>query len=205
MIQARLLIVDDDPRLLEYLTDCLTRHSRINVVGSAASGRAAINWLQYNSCDVILSALRMPDLDGFELLRRSREISPSPSFIAMTGFDTDESMIEALAGGASGYVVKGGQPSEYVSAVFDALEGGTALSPQCVSRLVNRTLAPPPSAKNLSEAELRVVRHVSHGLNTQQIAQQLHYSTANIKRLLTSIYRKMNVSNRTELIIKLNR
>lgn len=205
-MKRSLLIVDDDRAIRKIIPSYFHSASDIEVVGVASNGREALDFLGSTPCDAVLSDIRMPDMNGIDLLEGIFRLNKIPVFVAITGLDHDELMMEVLARGGSGFVGKTERPEDVVSAVRDALDGGTGLSPTRVSRLVKISLDRPGLWKMkrsatvvLSEEEEAVLDLVLAGRSNQQIAGALHFAESTIKRKVSLLLRKFGVSSRAEL------
>ena len=207
-MSVRILLVDDDPVIRESFPLYFSKTPDLEVVATAANGRCALTWLDSHTCDVVLSDVRMPDMDGVELLKQTNSFDEPPVFVVMTAYDTDDTMITSLARGASGYVIKG-QPSQVIiQALRDALNGGTSLSPQCVKRLVAQSpwgrFVERMAHASLTDNEEAVMELLRRGNSNRQIAKELFYSESYIKKIVSSLLKKMDCSSRAELIALLN-
>ena len=209
---ATILLVDDDPNILEDLPVYFTTTDEFEVVGTASNGAEALSWLTTHTCDVVLSDISMPDIDGIELLQHLQKLPTSPVFVAMTAFDTDETMLQILANGGAGYILKGQPPATIITAVRDALNGGTSLSPRCIARLVDMSVkssprfASPPQRqghrpKTLTPGERDVLALINEGMSNAQIAEELSFSESSIKKKVSALLRKYGVKSRSELIV----
>ena len=207
-MSARILLVDDDPVIRESFPLYFSKTPDLEVVATAANGRCALTWLDSHTCDVVLSDVRMPDMDGVELLKQTNSFDEPPVFVVMTAYDTDDTMITSLARGASGYVIKGQPPQVITQALRDALNGGTSLSPQCVKRLVAQSpwgrFVERMAHASLTDNEEAVMELLRRGNSNRQIAKELFYSESYIKKIVSSLLKKMDCSSRAELIALLN-
>ncbi|MDK8822922.1 response regulator transcription factor [Corynebacterium coyleae] len=207
-MSARILLVDDDPVIRESFPLYFSKTPDLEVVATAANGRCALTWLDSHTCDVVLSDVRMPDMDGVELLKQTNSFDEPSVFVVMTAYDTDDTMITSLARGASGYVIKGQPPQVIIQALRDALNGGTSLSPQCVKRLVAQSpwgrFVERMAHASLTDNEEAVMELLRRGNSNRQIAKELFYSESYIKKIVSSLLKKMDCSSRAELIALLN-
>ena len=162
----RVLIVDDDPLVRSALRLMLGGRGDLIVIGEAGDGGEALEAVLAASPDVVLMDVRMPRIDGIEAARRLRELPDSPRLLMLTTFDTDEYVLDALAAGADGFLVKGTPPDDLISAIRTVADGDTILSPQVARTVVDhvrrtRREAPPTGVANrlraLTERELEVV------------------------------------------------
>lgn len=203
---TRLIIVDDDTRILESLPVYFSRSETVNVAATFTCAHDALNYIADHGCDVVLSDIHMPRMNGVELLDKLKELEQPPIFIAMTAFDTDETMLQILAQGGSGYVIKSDKPQLIIDAVNDASNGGTALSPQCVTRLMKLSIIPFSTSTNtpvvLSSSQRDVLELLCAGCSNAEIARRLHFSEASIKKKVSSLFQSFDASSRLELVAK---
>lgn len=203
-VSFTILLVDDDPVIRESFPVYFSKAPDLEVITTATNGCSALTWLNNHTCDIVLSDVRMPDMDGIELLKKLNSFDDPPVFVVMTAYDTDDTMITSLARGASGYVIKGQPPQIIIQALRDALNGGTSLSPQCVKRLVAQSswgrFAERPEQASLTDNEEAVMQLLCQGKSNRQIANELFYSEPHVKRMVSSLLKKMDCRSRAELI-----
>lgn len=191
--------------ILEDMPVYFSTEEDMEVVQTIGSGREALFWLQYNSCDAVLSDVRMPDVDGIELLANIQNLPSPPVFVAMTAFDTDDALLRILAHGGSGYIIKGSKPAEIIAAVRTALEGRTSLSPELTTRLVDRSVLHHPSLTDngrvaLSPAEKEILSFIHAGLTNMQIAHRLGISEQSVKKRVSQLMRRFDADSRAHLV-----
>lgn len=205
---ARILLVDDDPSILEAFPLFFSTVGDLEVAMTAATGREALQWLETNRCDLVLSDIYMPDIDGIELLQHIQQFQHLPLFVAMTAFDTDEIMLKCLSLGAVGYVIKSQAPETIIHSLRNVIQGGTVLSPDCLSRLVharntsrkpneNRTDAPP-----LSSREHAVLSLICEGKTNEEIGKSMNLAEVTIRKMITSLFCRFPAKNRVNLAVK---
>lgn len=142
----RLIIVDDDPLVLSSLRMYFNTPAAegIEVVGEACDGNHALELLDREPADVIMADVHMPGMGGLDLLDEVLARPDPPQFVAMTSLDEDETMLRILRQGGRGYILKSSRPQYIIDTVLEAARGGTIVSPQPATRLVQR-LADRPS------------------------------------------------------------
>ncbi|BDH57855.1 hypothetical protein MTP03_27940 [Tsukamurella sp. PLM1] len=126
---VRVLVADDDPIVREYLRAMLSSETGLDVVATAADGAAAVEGAIAHQPDVALLDVRMPGVDGIVATRALRELDPPVAVVLITTLDTDAVLVDGLAAGAAGFVVKTAEPALLASAVRTAAAGGSLLSP----------------------------------------------------------------------------
>ena len=180
-LAVRVALVDDDSFVLTALRNYLASSERIEVASAFDRGRDALAFLRRVPVDVLLTDVRMPGMDGLELLSRVRAEHPGIAVVVLTSFDDDEAMLAALSQSANGFLLKDSAPEEIVRAVLAAADGGTTISPATASRLVARHLRPARQGTrpDLTEAEQEVLAqptvktHVSHLMRKYGAASRL--------------------------------
>ncbi len=207
-----ILIVDDDESIRVGMTRYMSHYSSFDAIGVASTGRDALSWLNSHSCDIVLSDIHMPDLDGLELLHELKAQNEAPAFIAMTAFDTDETMLKVLAHGAAGYIVKSEPPAEIIAALAQVANDAVALSPQCVARMVERSVLGHPALTDVSRLqslapqrrvspdEAEILRGIRTGSTNSSIARKLGFTEVTVKKKLGKLLARFQASNRSELI-----
>lgn len=221
----RLLLVDDDPLVMSSLRLYFSTPAAaaIEIVGEATDGAAALDLLTTVDADVIMTDIHMPGMDGVSLLREVRALDNPPVFIAMTALDEDETMLSILSLGGEGYILKSSRPEFIIDTVHQALAGGTVVSPQPATRLVQHLPSPDspvpedaapvavaaapdsPEASSrlatLSSAEERVLTLICAGLSNSEIARDTDRSASAVKKAVSSLLAKFGTESRIQLAV----
>jgi DNA-binding NarL/FixJ family response regulator len=195
----RVLVVDDHPVVRQGLIAILGYEPDIEVVGDAADGEQAVRLILERRPDVVLLDLRLPRLDGVEVMRQVRAQAPEVRFLVLTTYDTDEYIGPALAAGAQGYLLKDALPEELARGVRAVMRGAAALEPAVAARLLER-MAEGERGDELSERELEVLRLLVAGASNKAIAAQLSLSENTIKTHISRIFAKLGVQSRAEAV-----
>jgi len=199
-------IVDDHAFFRSGLRSLLGEHD-FEVVGEAASGEAALPLIERRRPDVVVMDLNMPGLSGAEATRRLCERQPPPAILVLTVSIAQADVIDALEGGAAGYLLKDSPPDEIARGIRAALDGDTPISPRVARILVERARgwsradAARPSAA-LSTREVEILRLLAEGLDNAHIAEQLFLSPTTVKRHVSSIFAKLGVANRVQAALE---
>lgn len=189
----RILIVDDHPVVRIGLASMLGTQTGLAVVGSTSSGEEALKVLQRKGVDVLLLDLRMPGMNGIEVLRAVSRLPRSPRVIVLTSFDTDEDIYRAVQAGAQGYVLKDTPQQEIVEAITAVHHGQRYIPRHIASRLAERMMR-----ANLTSRELEILSMLAKGLTNKEIATALDISDNTVRNHVMSIIDKLEVSDRTE-------
>jgi len=180
--------------MLEAVRAALADATDIEVVGEARTGAQVLPLVGQTEPDVLLLDIRMPQMDGLQVLERVRERHPEVKVVILSGADEPEIVQRALAGGASAYVLKHVDPRDLPSALRQAAEGTVFQAPTGLEATENHAAR----EAGLSDRELDVLQSLARGLSNKQIAQEGWVTEQTVKFHLSNIYRKLGVANRTE-------
>lgn len=207
----RVFLVDDDPLVRDVLNRYLTSADGIDVVGTAASGPEALDLINPDQVDLVLSDVYMPEMDGPTLLQHLNELPNTPAFLAITSLENDRKMLDVLAQGGRGYILKSQPPEEIILSVRQAVTGGTVVSPAAMTNLV-RYLSPedepaePASPQRtypegITDGEIDVLELLCEGLSNADIARRLNYSESTVKKHVSHLLTLYGVSSRLDLVV----
>lgn len=200
-MSKRLLIVDDEPNLLGAVAACLRAENY--EVNTARSGREALLQLAEAVPDLVVSDIRMPGMDGYQLARQLRG-SPRTALVPivfLTAKDETADRIEGFRAGIDAYLTKPFEPEELI-AVVDGILSRVERTHSQIARLVDSTTEDEPVTfqdEELTEAEDRVALAVSHGLTNKEIAAELEISVRTVESHISHILDKKGFSNRVEI------
>jgi DNA-binding NarL/FixJ family response regulator len=189
----------------------LDAESDLEVCGEAADGRQAVTMARELRRDLVLMDIRMPELDGLEA---TREIAADPTLngtriLVLTTFELDEYVFGALRAGASGFLLKGGEPGELLAAIRLVAAGESLLAPSVTRRLIEAFIARPERVKaavpdgldELSPRELEVLSLIARGSNNREVAEALYLSPFTVKTHVSRILRKLHARDRVQLVV----
>jgi len=204
----RVVIADDQALFREGLRAVLTA-AGVEVVGEAGNGAEAVALAGALAPDVVLMDLRMPVVDGATATRQIQALARPPRVIALTTFDDDDSVFEAVRAGALGYLLKDTSSARLCEAIELAARGQSLLDPAIAAKLVGEFARTPPAGKpdvaaqlGLSERELAVLQRVARGAANKEIAAELRIAEGTVKNHVTSILDKLGVTDRTQAALK---
>ena len=193
----RVLITDDHPLARAGLEHLLGALDDITVVGAAGSGAEAVRLAGEHEPDVVLMDLEMPVLDGIAATRAIATAQPDVAVVVLTSFSDRDQILQALDAGAVGYLLKDAEPDEIAKAVRAAARGEAPLDPRAGRALLSARGSSSP-LDGLSEREREVLRLVARGLPNKLIARELSISEKTVKTHLTSVFRTIGVTDRTQ-------
>jgi DNA-binding NarL/FixJ family response regulator len=194
----RAVVVDHHPLWLEAV-EPIVAGLGFDVVGKSTSGRGGLALCEQHQPDVLVTGIMMAegDIDGIELIRQARERAPQMKAIVLSLYDDTKHVDAALAAGAVAYVIKTAHPDDLRSAIRQAFSHSIYLPGRAAT-----PVAPAPEKKDeladLTRRELEILRLVAEGHSNSQLARMLWVTEQTVKFHLSNIYRKLDVSNRTE-------
>jgi DNA-binding NarL/FixJ family response regulator len=193
----RIVIADDHAVVRAGLAQLLGTFPDVELVGAAADGEEAVALCAERRPDVVLMDLEMPVLDGIAATARIRAVQPEIAVVVLTSFSDRERILRALDAGAAGYLLKDAEPDELGKAIRAAARGESPLDPKAARALLSSRAATGAAAP-LSEREREVLAMVAEGLPNKVIAQRLSISEKTVKAHLTSVFRQIGVTDRTQ-------
>jgi len=195
----RILLVDDHDMVRRGIAVFLLTNDDLVLVGEAANGVEALEKCAELQPDVVLMDLMMPVMDGVAATLAIKKQYPHIQIIALTSFQEDELVQNALKAGAVGYLMKNVTAHELAAAIQAAKEGKMTLSPEAAQALVHAALKP-HEADVLTEREREVLKLMVEGLNNAEIADRLVLSLSTIKYHIGNILMKLGVDNRVAAV-----
>jgi DNA-binding NarL/FixJ family response regulator len=205
---VRVVVIDDQALVRMGLRALLETEPDTELVAEAEDGRAGLAAVRRTVPDVVLMDVRMPVLDGLAALR---EITADPALsrvrvVVLTTFELDEYVFEALAGGASGFVLKDAEPAELLRAVRVVADGGSLLSPSVTRRVIaefaaGRRVTPHPRIGELTDREREMAAWVATGRSNDEIAAALGVSPATVRTHVSRAMVKLGARDRAQLVV----
>lgn len=220
MEKIRVLVVEDQPKILKNQLKLLASFPEIDLVGTAVSGEAALEEVERCNPEVILCDLGLPQMSGIDVTREVKARHPEIEILIFTIFDEEDKVLEAIKAGASGYLLKGAEAEKIVESIKEVKGGGSVIQPSLARSLLRHFRAPmegaapppPPSEQKamegrpqetrraLTERELEILQIIAKGLSNNEAAKVLGLSKATIRTHLEHIYQKLDVTNRVEAV-----
>ena len=205
----KVALVDDQPLVRMGLATLIAAEDDLDLVGEAGDGREALAMLRRTTPDVVLCDIRMPVMDGLEMLQA---VSADPELadvkvVMLTTFELDEYVFEALRHGASGFLLKDAEPSMLLDAIRVVAEGGSLLAPSVTTTVIKHFggSAPPsrphPRLGDLTEREREILAWVATGRSNQEIAEELVVSPDTVRTHVSRAMVKLHARDRAQLVV----
>jgi DNA-binding NarL/FixJ family response regulator len=201
MSALRVLLVDDHEVVRAGLKALIDAQEDMKVVGEAATADEAVRRVGYDSPDVVVLDVRLPDRSGVEACRDIRERFPEVKALMLTSFADAEALMAAILAGASGYVLKRIRSDELVDDIRRVGAGESLLDPEMTERLFSRLRNgsdDDPLLSRLTKQERVIVTHISNGLTNRQIAEEMFLAEKTVKNYVSTLLAKMGMSRRSE-------
>ncbi len=210
MNKIKILIADDQSLIRDGLKTVLSLEQDLEVVGTARNGVEACRMSEVLQPDILLLDIRMPEMNGVECTGIIKQRCPQAKVIILTTFNDDEYIIEALANGASGYVLKDIEVEKLIEAIHDAVEGKLVMRSDVADRLargLSRISVKKHEEENnccnldLSGREMDIARMMVQGFTNRQISSALYMSEGTVRNYISSIYSKIGIGDRTQAVL----
>lgn len=199
----RLIIVEDDPILLESLKLILGGEAGITVAGAFGSAEEALRALRKSAPEVMLTDLGLPGMSGIELIKKAKDDMPSLEIMTHTVFEDRENVFAAIKAGASGYILKGSSPREIVEAIHEIHKGGAPMSPKIARKVIHEFQDENVEDQYiLSQRERDIVKCIEQGLTYKEISLRLKISSHTVHTHIKNIYEKLQAKDRGEALVK---
>jgi DNA-binding NarL/FixJ family response regulator len=207
----RVLVVDDQAMVREGFAALLDAQPDMEVVGTAGDGRAALSVASAQTPDVVLMDIRMPGMDGLTATRALLSGDTTAKVLVLTTFDLDDYIFDALAAGASGFLLKHAPATDLLHAVRVVAAGEALLAPEVTRRLIGHfvaarpdpaTAAPRPDRlASLTDRETEVLGLVARGRSNSEIAGDLVLAEQTVKTHVSRIFAKLGLRDRAQAVV----
>jgi two-component system nitrate/nitrite response regulator NarL len=196
------LIADDHPLFREAIARVIAERPDLELIAEAADGRAALEKIRELEPDVAVIDVRMPQLDGSDVLVALRDEGLRTNVVFLSAFLDSKTVYDAVAAGANAYLSKEAETDEIVTAILAAARGETILGPEVQTGLAEqiRFREENESRPRLSDREHEVLTLIAEGLSAPEIGERIHLSTATVKTHLQHLYEKLGVSERAAAV-----
>ena len=195
--KIKLVIADDHDMFRDGLKMFIDKFDDLELLAEASDGEQAVLYCQQYQPDVALIDLKMPYLNGVEVISQIKASHPEIACIVLTSFVEDTLVQEALRMGAVGYLLKNADSQTLYRAVQRAVDGDNTLAPEATQALIQATTGPPEPGHDLTEREIEILQYLVQGLSNTELGQKLFISRSTVKNHISSIFGKLGVDNRT--------
>lgn len=205
----RILVADDEPLIRAGVLAVLRTDAGLSVVGEASDGAEAVEAARRHRPDVAILDIRMPGLDGIAAAAQIRRLVPDTAVVILTTFGDDGNIVRALESGATGFVLKAGDPQDIITAVKAVTEGAAYLSPRVAHRVIGQlATANRPErerarelVQTLSDREREVLVLLGRGKSNAEIAAELHLVVGTVKAYVGSLLARLGAESRVQAAI----
>ncbi len=198
-------IVDDDAPARGILTDWIRRAQGFRCAGAHASGEAALATLPAEKPTVVLMDINLPGMTGIECVRLLKPLLPETQFVMLTVYEDADHIFNALAAGATGYLLKRTPRAELLAALKDVHAGGSPMSSNIARKVVQSFQRPDSQsseAEDLSPREREVLELLARGYLYKEISDSLQISVVTVNGYIRRIYEKLHVRSRAQAVAK---
>jgi DNA-binding NarL/FixJ family response regulator len=198
-------IVEDDEEIRANLTHRIRENADFTLLGSYGSAETALAELPLARPNVVLMDINLPGMDGVECVRQLKAKMPAAQFVMLTVYEDNNRLFKSLMAGASGYLLKRTPPAKLMTAIKEAHEGGSPMTPQIARRVVQHFQQLPQPASELQKLtprETDVLNQLAKGFRYKEIVDNLGISNGTLHSYIRNIYEKLHVHSRTEAVVK---
>ena len=202
----KVLIADDQEIVCEGLKRILQSDPEIKVIGIANNGQQALDLINHQTPDIVLMDLQMPIMNGVQAIRQLRKTYPDLPVLVLTTYMDDKWLFDAIRAGATGYLLKDRPRHELLEAIKGTVSGEAYLDPSVAKKVLNQVASAPEPIQfdesiEISERERDILTLLVEGLSNAEIAQRLFLSEGTVRNYLSSLFVKLEVSDRTQAVV----
>lgn len=207
----KVIIADDQIMLSESLKLIIEQDSDIKVVGLAQDGIEALKLCDETMPDIVLMDLRMPNCDGIESTAAIKKKYPTIKILVLTTFNDEESINKVMKNGADSYILKNRRPPELINSIKNIMNGINVIDNTIYGTVVNQMISMKSGTRKkddieieklgLNDQEKEVIKYIVQGKSNKEIASLMELSDSRIKAIISDVFIKLKVEDRTQLAI----
>nr|WP_276562462.1 response regulator transcription factor [Hoeflea prorocentri] len=198
-------MVEDDPAMRQSLIDAITSESDFEIVAACSSFAEGERTIRAGAADVLVTDLKLPDGHGFDLIRLARKQHPDMEIMVISVLGDEQSVVTAIASGASGFLLKDSRPLDIVHSVRQLVSGSSPISTS-VARFIIQVVQKSQHESNaeelLTEREMDILWGIAKGYTYKDVAEKLGISGNTVPTHIKNIYRKLEVNSRGEAVFE---
>jgi DNA-binding NarL/FixJ family response regulator len=201
-------IVEDDVKTREILAGWIKKCRDLHLVSNYGTGERAVARLPSDKPEIVLMDVNLPGINGIECVRQLKQILPNTQFLMLTVYEDSDTLFNALASGASGYLLKRSSPDELINAIKDVNSGGSPMSSNIARKVVQsfrREEAESGGVEDLTPREIEVLKLLASGDLYKEIADNLGITITTVNAHIRHIYVKLQVRSRGQAVAKFTR
>lgn len=210
---CRILLLEDDRPIRERLAGIIETWPQGRLVAACATLAEAIQVIEREAIDLLITDLRLPDGHGVQAIRTLRTQQPRAEAMVISVLADDRNVIEAIEAGASGYLLKDSDPINIIDAITDLLGGRSPISPTIARTIIRRiagrdahqSIPPPDHSEKLTPREMDILWGIAKGFTYGELAERLQISKQTVPVHIKNIYRKLQANNRSEAVYEASR
>jgi DNA-binding NarL/FixJ family response regulator len=208
------MVVEDDQATRARLCDAIAAQPNMTLIAACDRIRPALEWLETNKPDLLLTDLGLPDGSGVEVIKRCAALYPDCNILVISMFGDDKNVLSSVEAGASGYILKDSDHLDVNRAMLDLLAGGSPMSPVIARKVLNRarsreaqsatSFAPDdgPFKVTLTRRETEALNLIARGYTYEETARMLAISLSTVQTYVRSIYGKLAVNSRSGAVLE---
>lgn len=193
-------IIEDDLKYALLLKKIIESNADMACIDIYQNLKSSYTALAENVPDVVLVDVQLPDGMGSDYVDTLKKICPDTHFVMCTSFEDDDYIFTSLKKGASGYIIKSDTPDKIINAIRDVINGGAPMSSAIAKKVVKYFQNETRTLQALSPKENEILALLASGLFYKEIAAEMNVSIDTVKKHASSVYKKLQVSNRTEAV-----
>ncbi|MFN0030760.1 MAG: response regulator [Flavobacteriales bacterium] len=201
--KLNIAIVEDNHAIRRNLVEMIMNEKSFRLLGEFSNAEEAFDTIPHLMLELVIMDIELPGMSGIECVAKLKPLTPKTQFMMFTVFEESEQVFNALAAGASGYMLKTSSEEEIIAALNELHAGGSPMSPLIARKVVasfQKQKQEMKEVESLSSREKEILQLISEGMLYKEISDKMEISLGSVKQHLHRVYEKLHVNNRTEAI-----